>query len=341
MQYIQHAMPTLISMSGWSFSSSILLPQALVLASVYFAYIVRPLQSWRLIHSASTILQTNRFGMNLDMTCDNSAQCDEILRLFWSGFLVECDRLAELELPRSGLQELSDNISLPSCHNLGIEESTYYLAELSVRRLLNRIHNSLYPRKDHSISQTVTTLPLLDEFSIADVSSMNAICIELRSQLELWYSSIPEAFRPSLEVTAPDMTDRQSILRIRYFATRHIIYRPFLLSIVTHSSERAPDSMIENAALCIESCRYYIYHTTPVLARPSQYTWTFALSSLGAIIILTLASLSRDLRDFVPDIDELQNMAINNIRPWAFSSLEAVVSILEDIQKKRKLLSRV
>jgi hypothetical protein len=62
MQYMQHALPTLITLSSWSFSSSILLPQALVLASVYFAYIVRPLQSWRLIYSASTILQFKLSG---------------------------------------------------------------------------------------------------------------------------------------------------------------------------------------------------------------------------------------------------------------------------------------
>lgn len=64
-------------------------------------------------------------------------------------------------------------------------------------------------------------------------------------------------------------------------------------------------------------------------------------SSLGAIIILTLASLNHDLQDYVPDIDDLQTMAINNFRPWAFSSLEAVVSILEDIRKKRRLLLQV
>lgn len=62
MQYMQHAMPTLISLSSWSFSYSLLLPQALVLASVYFAYIVRPLHSWRLIYSASTILQFKLSG---------------------------------------------------------------------------------------------------------------------------------------------------------------------------------------------------------------------------------------------------------------------------------------
>lgn len=57
MEYMQLAMPTLISLSSWSFAWNILLPQALVLASVYFAYIVRPLQSWRLIYSVSTILK--------------------------------------------------------------------------------------------------------------------------------------------------------------------------------------------------------------------------------------------------------------------------------------------
>lgn len=63
--------------------------------------------------------------------------------------------------------------------------------------------------------------------------------------------------------------------------------------------------------------------------------------SLGAVVVLTLASLSPDLRHLVLDIDELQTIAINNIRPWAFSSLEAVVSILEDVQRKQRILSRV
>lgn len=63
--------------------------------------------------------------------------------------------------------------------------------------------------------------------------------------------------------------------------------------------------------------------------------------SLGAIVVLTLASLSPGLDHLVGDIDSLQTMAIENIRPWAISSLEAVVSILEDMQKKQRLLARV
>ena len=57
MIYMQAALPTLMSMSSWSFNYSLLLPQSLMLASLYFAYIIRPLQSWRLVYLASSLLQ--------------------------------------------------------------------------------------------------------------------------------------------------------------------------------------------------------------------------------------------------------------------------------------------
>ncbi|KAJ5605826.1 C6 finger domain protein [Penicillium lagena] len=338
--YMQHAMHTLLYQSSWSFSSSLLLPQALVLASIYFAYIVRPLQSWRLIYSATTILQFKLSG--IDGHDEGPKWRESLTRLFWSCFLIECDRLAELELPRSGLQQLTDEISLPECTNLGMMQATCYLAEISIRRLLNRIHGSLYPRKKHVLTLSSTSLMAPDDFSIDDVSSMSAVCDELHSQLELWHSSIPETFRPNLNIgtNIPELDDRREILRTRYFAARHIIYRPFVLYIVTHRMSHVSDSMIAKASICIESCRSYIHSATQLLAKPSQYTWTFSLSSLGAVVVLTLASLNPVLRDLVPDIDELQTLVLNRIRPWAFSSLEAVVAILEDMQKKQRLLSR-
>jgi O-succinylbenzoate synthase len=79
----------------------------------------------------------------------------------------------------------------------------------------------------------------------------------------------------------------------------------------------------------------------PFILATGDIMLTGLTSSLGAIIILTLASLNQDLQDLVPDIDELQTMVINNFRPWAFSSLELVVSILEDIRKKRRLLVQI
>ncbi|KAJ5962512.1 Transcription factor [Penicillium viridicatum] len=337
MQYMHHAMPALLTQSAWSFSCSLMLPQALVLASVYFAYIVRPLQSWRLIYSAMTIIQFKLSG--IDSQQKEPWWRESLIRLFWSCFLIECDRLAELELPRSGLQQLTDEISLPDCTNLGMMQSTCYLAEISIRRLLNRVHNSLYPSKKHVLALSSTTLTTPEEFSKDDISSISAVCDELHSQLELWHSSIPDIFRPNIEASMQESNDRQAILRIRYFAARHIIYRPFVLFLVTHDVTCISRDIVEKAGICIESCRSYIHSTTRTLKRPSQYTWTFSLSSLGAIVILTLASLNPALQHLVTDIDALQNLALNNIRPWAFSSLEAVIAILEDVQKKQRLFT--
>ncbi|KAL1845314.1 hypothetical protein VTK73DRAFT_698 [Phialemonium thermophilum] len=192
-----------------------------------------------------------------------------------------------------------------------------------------------------------------DEVTLDEITSMVAVCDELYRQLELWHASIPEPYRPPLTPLPPegatdggdydhdDDDDRQAVLRIRYFAARHIIHRPFLLYIAANGVSQVAPSIVEKAGLCVESCRLYLHNTARILQKPSPYTWTFALSSLGAIVVLTLASLSPDLRHFVADIDELQSLAIRNIRPWAVSSLEVVVSILEDMQRKQRILSRV
>lgn len=278
MEHMQQALPTLILQSSWSFSSSLLLPQTLVLASLYFAYIVRPLQSWKLIQAASSNLQLKLSGIS--MREESASSKETIIRLFWSCFLIECDRLAELELPRSDLQQLTDSTSLPDCTNLGLMQSTCYLAEISVRRLLNRIHNSLYPSKQHFLALSSTALTAPEDLSINEISSMMSVCDELYSQLETWHSSIPEAFRPSLNTTIPphEYNDREAILRIRYYAARHIIWRPFVIFIATHGMHDVSNAIFDRAAMCLESCRIYIHNTTLVLQRPSMYTWTFSLS---------------------------------------------------------------
>jgi hypothetical protein len=144
--------------------------------------------------------------------------------------------------------------------------------------LLNRVHNSLYPRKQNPLSLSSTSLTALDDFSASEIASATSVCDELHRQLKLWYESIPVQFRPSLgeEATA---SDRETVLRIRYYAARHIIHRPFLLYIVTHNLQHVSDpGILDKARVCIESCRAYLHNTTKILVKMSQYTWTFSLS---------------------------------------------------------------
>ncbi|KAK2472654.1 hypothetical protein H9L39_14829 [Fusarium oxysporum f. sp. albedinis] len=276
-KYMKYALPTLMLRSLWLFSFDLTLAQALVLASVYFAYIVRPLHSWRLIYLATNLLQLKLSSLDCQKQTLNTEV--DILRLFWSCFIIECDRLAELELPRSSLQHLTDDASLPRCGNLDDLHMTAYLAEISIRRLLNRIHNSLYPRTPNSLNTSLSSTSLMtpEEFSIDELTSITSVCEELHSQLDLWHAAIPEQFRPPLNLEEID-NDRISILRIRYYAAKHIIYRPFVLHVTTHTSSQISSAIVEKAGICIESCSLYLYHTSKILRAPSQYTWTFALS---------------------------------------------------------------
>jgi hypothetical protein len=58
-------------------------------------------------------------------------------------------------------------------------------------------------------------------------------------------------------------------------------------------------------------------------------------------VVLTLAYRNPTLSHLVRDIDDLQTLAINNVKPWAYhgSSLEMVVSVMEEMQRKQRLLS--
>jgi hypothetical protein len=57
--------------------------------------------------------------------------------------------------------------------------------------------------------------------------------------------------------------------------------------------------------------------------------------------MLTLSCLNTELRFFVPDVDSLQSLAIDNLSRWNVSSISDVLAILEEIRRKTRLRSRV
>ncbi|RKK86460.1 hypothetical protein BFJ71_g13781 [Fusarium oxysporum] len=110
-----------------------------------------------------------------------------------------------------------------------------------------------------------------EEFSIDELTSITSVCEELHSQLDLWHAAIPEQFRPPLNLEEID-NDRISILRIRYYAAKHIIYRPFVLHVTTHTSSQISSAIVEKA----DSSRSKSVHLDVciVVARGGDYTDT-------------------------------------------------------------------
>ncbi|KAK7202804.1 hypothetical protein BZA70DRAFT_93936 [Myxozyma melibiosi] len=340
-EYFSPAYRIIWAASAADLSANTAVAQGLVLAGLYMAYIVRPISSWKLIHAASTNVQLGLTRLsNARASSENSpsnpaADPRELeIRLFWSCFLIECDRLAEFELPRSGIESIVDDMPLPTISSDPVDPAmVYFLAEISIRRLLNRVHNSLYTTSSGKRS----------------LHSLLKICDELNRQLELWYDSIPEVVRPDLSLSPSsslsaddEENDRALVLRIRYYATRHIIFRPFVLRVIDPSLPASETygphkpRVLENCHRCLDSIRRYIHSAGYILRHPSPYTWTLSQSSLGAILVATAASADESgvLKGCVGDVGELRDIVLGNIRPWSEegSSIASVVRILEHIQ---------
>ncbi|KAI0111387.1 hypothetical protein F4814DRAFT_440870 [Daldinia grandis] len=342
LQFFQPALRIMLHKLVWDFRPGIGLCQALLLAASYFAHLGRPLHSWRMAQFASRIflnLVESR-KHNLSSAVFEEAE----LRTFWQCFTVECDRIAELDVPRSGIEPLGDRMRLP--HNTDPSDNEniiYFIAEHAIRRLLNRIHNSLYGPE---LAESSFTGPNQTWESLG-LQKLLALSTELNRQLEEWYISIPDYLRP-LKGTLPLPNDRARVLRLRYYAARHIIYQPFLLQMVCReqevhspagSSALSPDPysespvFLEKCEACIDSCVTYLYNAVDMIDKRSPYLWTISQSCLACLIMLWLADNSPILHTCVPHMQPIQDMVLTKIRKWApnDSSLAAEAQIIEQL----------
>lgn len=90
--------------------------------------------------------------------------------------------------------------------------SLYFLACLSMRRLLNRVHDLLY-----SASSGASL----------DSARFPFIVAELSHQLEEWRELLPAAFHFTVDAT-PTSSPHGGFLRQRYLTCKSVIYRPYL-----------------------------------------------------------------------------------------------------------------
>lgn len=185
------------------------------------------------------------------------------------------DDLAEFHFPRSGIEVLIDGMPFPEFTNQSDRINLTFLAMCSSRKLLNRIHNTMYASKSirpdgiFSGSTRDSAMPYRQKPSIA---SLETVKVELDRQLVTWFESLPESIKPDLGNSNPrDNQDDQ--LRSRYYATKHIICRPCLV-FAAHSREEALSGYIRaNCESCVDSCRKFIHATVPLLNRRTHSTW--------------------------------------------------------------------
>ncbi|KAL3489930.1 hypothetical protein BJX62DRAFT_238572 [Aspergillus germanicus] len=316
------------------------LPTALLYAAIYLCYLGRPLQTARFVHMASTSVQFIFAQLNDKMV--TQAEHNSISRLAWGCFVLECDGLAEFHLPRSGIEVLVDGMLFPRFADPSDRDGLMFLAVCSVRRLLNRVHNTIYSTGLRGAYASSPARNSNDSWKLTpsgSVMGMEGVCRELLRQIDTWYDSLPEAIKPNLEEPIPrDMHD--GWLRLRFWSARHIICRPCLIHVAsTMTPEEIPEYIMTYSQICVESCRIYINTSVFLLTKRTQYTWMTMQAILSCVFVLAVAHSSPLLKSSVPDFHDLVSTAIQSTELWAPGdpTSEVILGIMKTIRQKQRL----
>ncbi|KAJ5691749.1 hypothetical protein N7462_001172 [Penicillium macrosclerotiorum] len=257
--------------------------QCLFFTGLYFSFLQRPLQAWSFISAAATKC---RLLLSYDIPEQTSEQLECLRRIFWSCYILESDFLAELTgLPQTGIGEIESSIPLPGEYCTQQSESDqeqsslYFLACISMRRLLNRVHNLLYAR-DAGVG--------FDNHQFLSVVS------ELAYQLNEW-KDFSFQFSINLDSTR---TEEGAFLRQRYLTCKSVIYRPYLAWALSNGDtiEGCPPIVYEGSKLCLEASWMHAQNLRSLPHTITVDTWICSLSMTSVILILLAASPVRPLR---------------------------------------------
>lgn len=194
-------------------------------------------------------------------------------------FLLTCssDYIAELSAsPVSGISRIESSIPLPGTYNTHTtpteeeQSSLYFLACISMRRLLNRVHQLLYA------SGTGAAL---------DTARFPYIVAELQHQLDEWRNFLPPTFSFTVDMQ-PASNAASGFLRQRYLTCRSVIYRPYLMWLLSGSrggnddlSASAPSQDARtNCKACLDACLMHILNLRGFSQTVLVDTWICSLS---------------------------------------------------------------
>ncbi|EMC95918.1 hypothetical protein BAUCODRAFT_123202 [Baudoinia panamericana UAMH 10762] len=315
--------------------NDVLSAQCHIMAAAYLMYLVRPLEAWNLLCNAS--MKQQLLLSSPHAIPPHQRELNE--RVYWNTLMIESDLLAELDLPQSGIVQFEENMRLPRSFPYdapspgaelpGSDDLWYFLAEIALRRLLNRVSHLMYTHKRNA------------PFS---VNALDPVVAELDFQLDQWYESLPSPVKFPKD-RLPVRNQVQTVLRLRYYACRTIIYRPYIQAVLTDESLAAEMSVQDACRKCLEACVRQLEYVTAHHEGHLPYLWQGALSLMSQTLIIMAATLSPALNVLLPpanQMDVIIGEVVTEVERVAHlaPSLGVCAEIVREAEERRLVMTR-
>ncbi|KAL4897323.1 putative Zn(II)2Cys6 transcription factor [Aspergillus ambiguus] len=255
--------------------------QCLCLFGIWYQYNIEPIPGWKMFRTASMLWQTYNMKHREGKTTRNAQEESLEQRLYWTCLKSECEVRYELtDLPACDLSLSDFPYSLPSfpmrqpynnspggiiynssATDLESISSYYYLAEISLRRLLNRARNAVRV--------------LSPDIDMERVKVLVETLTNLEGQLQQWVDCLPHTLRFNMPlVSAPRQkeSELEKLARERYVEVRELLCRAYLyLCIHTSLSQdlAAPYGVKASEALLLAV--YRIQTEVPFFRHPGSW----------------------------------------------------------------------
>ena len=303
--------------------NSVVSLQCGVLAAAYLLYLVRPLEAWTLLGGSSTKLQLILHV--LGAVPEQHTKLSE--RLYWNMLLMENDLLTQLDLPGYGIAQFEENIAIPTFFpefpdSPGRDELWYLRAAIDLRRIHTRISQ---------------------EISLKESSSPNelqAISQDLDIQVYNWYEGLPMNVRFPLD-RGHLRPPTQTVLRLRYFAARATIFRPYVLAVLEDENASQVHFIRDNCRTCLVSCIRQLEDISVDRSGHVPHLWQNALSFISQALLVMSATTSPSLLQFLPPLEQLDRMlmdVVEEIERYAdlAPSLKVCGEVLREAEERRR-----
>ncbi|KAL4945748.1 hypothetical protein BDV06DRAFT_218992 [Aspergillus oleicola] len=301
--------------------------QCLFFTALYFAFLQRPVQAWSFISSAAIKC---RLLLSYPSSVPTPEDLECLRRTFWSCYILESDYLSELSaLPQAGIAEIESSIPLPGQYHthssLATEEqsSLYFLACISMRRLLNRVHDLLYAPNSGVAS---------------DKHQFPSVVAELDHQLTKWKDLLPPPFQFSVNCDSATSIEA-GFLRQRYLACKSVIYRPYLTAAFSLASRSKPVSDVyEGCKICLDACHLHAQNLQGFPQTIMIDTWICSLSMASVMLIALATAREISLRECLPrGLTSLGSQLSQHLTQWmqipgngVSPSVQQSISLIED-----------